>query len=152
MLSLIQFCLKNCKTIHLILYNFTFQSGLHVDHINWVVGPVKFFINTEGCGYPPRVNCTEFSRRYGAERDTLVFPCYYSKRYPEDKAVAHFDWNDTVKNLVMAIGIPNVLFGLSIGILSYWYCWPSPYDRHPNILSTTYATFDSDSTRSKKIK
>lgn len=135
-----------------ILITLVLQSDLGIDQIKWVVGPVKFFINTEGCGYPPRINCTDFARRYGDERDTRVFPCYYSKRYPEEKAVAYFDWNDTVKNLVMAVGIPNVLFGLSIGILSYWYCWPSPYDRRPNILSTTYATFDSDSTRSKKIK
>lgn len=104
---------------------------------------MKFFINTEGCGYPPRINCTDFARQYGQERENAVFPCYYSKRYPTERAVAHFDWNDTVKNLVLAIGIPNALFGLSIGILSYWYCWPSLYDRRPHVLSTTYATFDS---------
>lgn len=126
------------------------QGKLKTTDIRWNAGPVKFFVNTEGCGYPPRINCTEFAKQYGREREKEIFPCYYSKRYPLDRSVAQFDWNDTLKNLVLAIGIPNLLFGLSIGILSYWYCWPSSsYDCRPNVLSTTtYATFDSEDTGS----
>lgn len=126
------------------------QGNLKIAAIKWNAGPVKFFVNTEGCGYPPRINCTEFAKQYGREREKEIFPCYYSRRYPLDRSVAQFDWNDTLKNLVLAIGVPNLLFGLSIGILSYWYCWPtSSYDCRPNVLSTTtYATFDSEDTGS----
>lgn len=125
-----------------ILFN-NFQQHIKIQDIKWIAGPVKFFVNTEGCGYPPRVNCTDFAKLYGQDRENVTFPCYYSKRYPEERVVAHFDWNDTIKNLILAISIPNTLFGLSIGILSYWYCWPNIYDRRPNVLSTTYASFNS---------
>lgn len=99
-----------------------------------------------GCGYPPRVNCTDFARLYGNERsnDNKIFPCYYSKRYALERTVANFDWNDTVKNLTLAIGVPNILFVSSVIVLSYWYCWPNAYERHKRVLSTTYATFDSE--------
>lgn len=33
--------------------------------VDWDVTDTRFLINTEGCGYPPRVNCTEFAKKYG---------------------------------------------------------------------------------------
>lgn len=33
--------------------------------VQWDVADTKLLINSEGCGYPPRVNCTEFAKRYG---------------------------------------------------------------------------------------
>ncbi len=128
-------------------YGCIFQDKRPIKKLNWIAGPVKFFVNTEGCGYPPRINCSEFAKRYGwdVDRADNVFPCYYSKRYPFDRAVASFDWDDTIKNLALAIGVPNLLFALSVAILSYWYCWPNfHYDRRARVmLGTTYTAFDS---------
>lgn len=36
-----------------------------LDAIEWDVADTKLLINSEGCGYPPRVNCTEFAKEYG---------------------------------------------------------------------------------------
>lgn len=132
----------------------TLQGKNTVKDIKWIAGPVKFFINTEGCGYPPRVNCTLFVKQYGWKRENEIFPCFYSKRYPNDRTVAQFDWNYVIKNLILAISIPNVLFGLSVGILSYWHCWPFSfsYEHRPNILSTTYAIFDNEPSANLKYK
>lgn len=36
-----------------------------LDSIEWDVADTRLLINSEGCGYPPRVNCTEFAKQYG---------------------------------------------------------------------------------------
>jgi hypothetical protein len=89
--------------------------------IEWDVGETRFYINTEGCGYPPRVNCTEFAKQYGYKKLNTPFPCYYSRTYP-DTVVARYSWDDNLRHLILSLIIPNVLFGVSIGVLSYWYC------------------------------
>ncbi|XP_019698594.1 uncharacterized protein LOC105186766 isoform X3 [Harpegnathos saltator] len=32
--------------------------------VPWDVTDTKFFVNTEGCGYPPTVNCSAFAKQY----------------------------------------------------------------------------------------
>lgn len=49
------------------------------------------------------------------------FPCYFSRAYPE-MVVARYSWDDNLKHLILSLIIPNVLFAVSIGVLSYWYC------------------------------
>ncbi|KAF4525707.1 hypothetical protein B566_EDAN011499 [Ephemera danica] len=71
--------------------------------LNFSVTDTKFFINTEGCGYPPRVNCTEFANKY-----QLV--------------VAEYSWEKTVRNLVLALAVPPLIFGFTVGVLIFWYC------------------------------
>ncbi|XP_063224225.1 protein tipE [Bacillus rossius redtenbacheri] len=85
----------------------------------WDVADTRLLVNTEGCGYPPRVNCSEFARRYGRTRSP--FPCYYSHAYPE-LVVARYSWDDTLKYLILSLVVPTLLFGAAIGVLSYWYC------------------------------
>lgn len=34
-------------------------------HVEWDIGYTKLLINSEGCGYPPHVNCTEFAKKFG---------------------------------------------------------------------------------------
>ena len=41
------------------------KNPREIELVNWDVSDTKFLINTEGCGYPPRVNCTIFSKEYG---------------------------------------------------------------------------------------
>lgn len=50
--------------------------------VTWDVADTKFFVNTEGCGYPPRVNCSVFAKKYGRTNMGKIFPCYYSRTYP----------------------------------------------------------------------
>lgn len=69
-------CREGCTTAaircHQLLVNYT-KIAYHalqkeprdLDAIEWDVMDTKFLVNTEGCGYPPRVNCTEFAKKYG---------------------------------------------------------------------------------------
>lgn len=49
------------------------------------------------------------------------FPCFYSRAYPE-MVITRYSWEDNLKHLILSLIIPNVLFAISIGVLSYWYC------------------------------
>lgn len=89
--------------------------------ITWDVADTHFLINSEGCGYPPSVNCTEFAKQYGYSSLGTPFPCYYSRTYPET-VIARYSWDDNLRQLILSIIIPNVLFAVSVGVLSYWYC------------------------------
>jgi len=85
-----------------------------------ILTDTKFFVNTEGCGYPPKVNCTEFARKY-RDLGENPFPCYFSKTYPE-LVVAEYSWDKTVRNLIIALVAPPVIFGITVGTLIFWYC------------------------------
>nr|XP_046491010.1 protein tipE isoform X1 [Neodiprion pinetum]XP_046491011.1 protein tipE isoform X1 [Neodiprion pinetum] len=91
--------------------------------IPWDVANTKFFVNTEGCGYPPRVNCSEFARKFGYGNMGKIFPCFYSRTHPET-VVARYSWDENLRHLVMALVAPIVLFAVSLGVLCYWYCPP----------------------------
>jgi len=49
------------------------------------------------------------------------FPCYYSRAYPE-VVIGRYSWENNLYHLILSLIIPNVLFAISIGVLSYWYC------------------------------
>ncbi|KAG8223403.1 hypothetical protein J437_LFUL003676 [Ladona fulva] len=94
--------------------------------LEWDVVDTRFFVNTEGCGYPPRVNCSVFAKTYRMDpnRDPSkpkIFPCYYSRTYPE-RVVAKYSSEENIRHLVLSLIVPNILFVGSIAILSYWYC------------------------------
>lgn len=57
---------------HQLLVNYTKipwhewqQHPRKIGKIEWDVADTKLLINSEGCGYPPHVNCTEFAKKYG---------------------------------------------------------------------------------------
>ncbi|KAL0275432.1 UNVERIFIED_CONTAM: hypothetical protein PYX00_003280 [Menopon gallinae] len=123
-------CREGCTTAvlkcHQILVNYSrmpfkeFELHNDLESMVWDVNETRFFINTEGCGYPPRVNCSAFAQEYG-QNIGVPFPCYYSKTYPE-MVVSRYSWDDNLRHLVLSLLIPNILFGVSVGVLSYWYC------------------------------
>lgn len=41
------------------------KAPLDLELVDWDVADTKFLINTEGCGYPPSVNCSIFAKKYG---------------------------------------------------------------------------------------
>ncbi|CAB0010866.1 unnamed protein product [Nesidiocoris tenuis] len=118
------------------------KGGVDLESLEWDVGETKFYINTEGCGYPPRVNCSEFAKKYGFSNLGKPFPCYYSKTYP-DMVVARYSWDDNLKYLILSLVIPNVLFAVSIGILIYWYCPGCNRSRTPIDTSSYVESFHS---------
>ncbi|XP_057318652.1 uncharacterized protein LOC130663438 isoform X2 [Microplitis mediator] len=91
--------------------------------IPWDVTDTKFFINTEGCGYPPRVNCSEFAKGFGYSNMGKIIPCYYSRTYP-GTVVSRYSWNQNLRHLVLAIVIPILIFVISLAVLFYWHCTP----------------------------
>lgn len=48
-----------------------------LDKIEWDVADTKLLINSEGCGYPPHVNCTEFAKKYGYSETFLIISTIY---------------------------------------------------------------------------
>lgn len=68
--KLISSCIYN--RCHQLLVNYTkipwhdwLENPNDLEKIDWDVGDTKLLINSEGCGYPPHVNCTEFAKKYG---------------------------------------------------------------------------------------
>ena len=84
----------------------------------WVVKGVPIFVNIKGCGYPPHTNCTVFGDEYGPVGST--FACYYSRANP-NLVIIDYSWEGQVHPMIMAIIIPNLITGVSLGILSYWW-------------------------------
>jgi len=60
-------------------------------------------INVNGCGYPPKVSCSEFEKEFASLN--TEFPCYYSKRN-ESIVVPHYSRQTEIIYLTMAICIP----------------------------------------------
>lgn len=119
-------CTREASRCHQILVNYSklpFDefSEHNLTLMQWDVGETHFFINTEGCGYPPRVNCSEFAKKFGYLNLYKPFPCYYSRTYPEI-VVARYNWDDNLKHLIISLVMPNVVFAVSVAVLCYWYC------------------------------
>ncbi|XP_050313628.1 protein tipE [Anthonomus grandis grandis] len=110
-----------CHQIHVNYSRVPFRKYNKDKIVHWEVTNTRFLINTEGCGYPPSVNCSQFAKQYGYNTAGTPFPCYYSRMYPEF-VVSRYSWDDTLRNLVLSLAIPNLLFIASVGLLSYWYC------------------------------
>uniref|UniRef100_A0A8D9AIN1 Protein tipE n=1 Tax=Cacopsylla melanoneura TaxID=428564 RepID=A0A8D9AIN1_9HEMI len=78
--------------------------------IPWDHEDIKFLINTEGCGYPPGTNCTNFVKQYGLPEVTSSkdlppkpFPCYYSKVFPTLHVVSKYNWDLNMRYLILAL-------------------------------------------------
>jgi hypothetical protein len=59
-----------------------------------------------------------------------TFPCFYSRANPR-LVVIDYNWEETAYPLLFSLGIPTIIFSLSISILSFWYC-PSCEERGKN--------------------
>ncbi|CAH0393972.1 unnamed protein product [Bemisia tabaci] len=109
----------NYSVLH--YHEFRNKGITNLEGFHWDVADRKFLINTEGCGYPPRVNCSVFVKEYGPAHIGKIFPCYYSRAYSEH-VVLRYSWDDNLRHLILSLAVPNLLFGISTGVLSYWYC------------------------------
>ncbi|CAB0032780.1 unnamed protein product [Trichogramma brassicae] len=122
-------CTAAVTSCHQIRVNYTKLSydeftASPTGSVNWDMIDTKFFVNAEGCGYPDTgVICAEFAKKYGNTSRGNVFPCYYSRTYPET-VIAKYSWDDNLRNLILALTIPVLLFILPLVVLCYWYCPP----------------------------
>ncbi|CAL8110612.1 unnamed protein product [Orchesella dallaii] len=60
-------------------------------------------INVNGCGYPPKVSCSEFEKEYASLN--TEFPCFYS-RQNESIVVPHYSRRTEIIYLTMGLCIP----------------------------------------------
>lgn len=76
-------------------------------------------VNIKGCGYPPDVQCGNFSENYGYEGAS--FPCYYS-RVNRSVVLSHYARDDQVAVIVHYFAIPFVLTVVTAVILCVMHC------------------------------
>ena len=117
-------CTSQITKCHQILVNYSeipFRQRKSIYDGQWNVVNTRLLINAEGCGYPPTVNCSQFAHQYGYDSAGTPFPCHYSRVYPHI-VIARYSWDETLRQLLLSIAIPNLLFAASIAILTYWYC------------------------------
>ncbi|XP_068212492.1 uncharacterized protein [Palaemon carinicauda] len=84
----------------------------------WEILDAQLYPNVKGCGYPPKVNCTEFNRNYSTPGRT--FPCYYSKQQRR-LVITELDIEGIKQDLIYAIVIPWGCFLVSILYLLFTY-------------------------------
>lgn len=84
----------------------------------WFFTGARLFPNVKGCGYPPMLNCTIWSKKY--KEVGTNFSCYYSKVDP-GLVISDLDmWQNTL-NLVYAMAIPIPSFIISVIYLTFAY-------------------------------
>lgn len=84
----------------------------------WLYDGARLFPNVKGCGYPPSLNCTVFTGRYGDTNSS--FPCYYS-RVDRGLVLTALDTDQLKQNLIIAIVVPFICLVVSITFLVHAY-------------------------------
>lgn len=120
-------CREGCTTAHTkchkIRVNLARRPFVENEPVptEWDETNLRFLINPEGCGYPPRVNCSVFANDYAGPKAPKTFPCYYSTTRP-DLVVARYSWDSTIRGLILALVLPTTVFIFSLSVLAYWHC------------------------------
>ncbi|XP_055609986.1 protein tipE-like isoform X1 [Uranotaenia lowii] len=84
----------------------------------WFFTGARLFPNVKGCGYPPMLNCTIWTKKYW--KIGTNFTCYYSRVDP-GLVISDLDmWQNTL-NLVYAMAIPIPSFIISVIYLAFAY-------------------------------
>lgn len=84
----------------------------------WFFTGARLFPNVKGCGYPPMLNCTIWTKKYW--KIGTNFTCYYSRVDP-GLVISDLDmWQNTL-NLVFAMAIPIPSFIISVIYLAFAY-------------------------------
>lgn len=84
----------------------------------WSFTFAELYPNVKGCGYPPSLNCTIWTKTY--KQIGANFTCYYSKVKP-NLVITHLDmWQNTL-NLIYSMAIPIPSFIISVIYLTIAY-------------------------------
>lgn len=76
-------------------------------------------INIKGCGYPPTVDCKNFTETYGVEG--MKFPCYWS-RAEQSVVLPHYDRAEQVAVVARYLAAPLVLTLATSAALCALHC------------------------------
>ncbi|KAJ8678647.1 hypothetical protein QAD02_014434 [Eretmocerus hayati] len=76
-------------------------------------------VNVKGCGYPPQVDCENFTRLWGAEGTR--FPCYYS-RVNRSVVLAEYDRQAELDIVWNYLALPLALTVSTTSLLCVWHC------------------------------
>uniref|UniRef100_A0A9I3GIN4 Protein tipE n=1 Tax=Anopheles farauti TaxID=69004 RepID=A0A9I3GIN4_9DIPT len=94
------------------------MTGLMGNNSEWYFTGARLYPNVKGCGYPPMLNCTIWTKKYW--KIGTNFTCYYSRVDPE-LVISDLDmWQNTL-NLVYAMAIPIPSFIISVIYLAFAY-------------------------------
>jgi beta-lactamase regulating signal transducer with metallopeptidase domain len=76
-------------------------------------------VNIKGCGYPPDVDCKNFTKKYGKEN--AEFPCYYSR---ENRTVVliHYNREEQVRIIIHYFAVPFTMTLATSVVLCVMYC------------------------------
>ena len=144
--------LVTCVQLHVDVSQVPFaqfdRAPAAYDQSVWQARHVPLRINIQSCGYPPRVNCSQFWRRLldmaqlsdgaapPAPPDHLSpleklrqrvalgpfpVPCFPSREVPE-LVIFSYDHGRELMSLVLAAAVPAGALALTVGFLCYCYC------------------------------
>lgn len=84
----------------------------------WFFSGARLYPNVKGCGYPPMLNCSIWSKRY--KTIGTNYTCYYSRVDPS-LVISDLDMHKNTRNLVYAMAIPIPSFIISVIYLTFAY-------------------------------
>lgn len=85
--------------------------------MEWFIGG-RLFPNVKGCGYPPSLNCTIWTKKY--KQIGTNFSCYYSMVDPA-LVITDLDLRQNLLNLIYSMAIPIPSFIISVIYLAVAY-------------------------------
>lgn len=96
------------------------HSGRDGDHEGGiVVSEAVLLVNIKGCGYPPGVACSNFTKMYGTPGST--FPCYYS-RQNHTLTVVNYDKRQQYADIVHYFAVPFTICVVTSIVLCVMHC------------------------------
>lgn len=84
----------------------------------WYFTGARLFPNVKGCGYPPYLNCSIWTKKFIAIGTN--FSCYYSRVDP-GLVISDLDMKQNTLNLIYAMAIPIPSFIVSVIYLTFAY-------------------------------
>lgn len=76
-------------------------------------------VNIKGCGYPPEVDCENFTTIYG--RENAEFPCYYS-RGNRTVVLIHYNREEHVQVIIHYFAVPFIVTLATSIVLCVMHC------------------------------
>lgn len=104
-----------CTHIYVSYYEMTDYDKTQFENpVQNGTGDAILLVNIKGCGYPPDVNCGQFTATYGIEG--VEFPCHYS-RENSTVVMTHYDRDDEVEIIINYFAVPFIITVVSSVVL-----------------------------------
>lgn len=83
------------------------------------INEAALLVNIKGCGYPPDIQCANWTAVYGVEG--FQFPCYYS-RQNHSVVMVNYDRDSQVEVIINFFAIPFVVTVVTSVVLCVMHC------------------------------